>query len=180
MSALVTTDVAQDDGTWLVALHGDHDIATLAELRRETNHIWALCSVAIIDLSGVGFIDSGVIRWLLEARGNSRRQGRSPSASSRACPAPPRHGSSSCSACATCLPRTGRSTPPAPRRPPGTARSPGRRRTFGPTACGGSPEHADARSRRRPRAGGASVGARCGGTDTETDIASEIFVLEPA
>lgn len=66
MSALVTTDVDQDDGTWLVTLHGDHDIATLAELRRETNHIWALCSAAIIDLSGVGFIDSGVIRWLLE------------------------------------------------------------------------------------------------------------------
>jgi anti-anti-sigma regulatory factor len=66
MSALVTASTGTDDGTWLVTLHGDHDLATRSELVRETSAIWALCRVAIIDLSAAGFIDSGVIRWLLD------------------------------------------------------------------------------------------------------------------
>ena len=66
MSALVTTRTGHDDGTWLVTLHGDHDLATRPTLGGETNRIWARCRIAIIDLSHAAFIDSGVIRWLLD------------------------------------------------------------------------------------------------------------------
>jgi anti-anti-sigma regulatory factor len=66
MSAIVTTAELDDDGTWLITLRGDHDLATRAELARETGPVWALCRIAIIDLRDVGFIDSGVIRWLLD------------------------------------------------------------------------------------------------------------------
>jgi anti-anti-sigma regulatory factor len=54
------------DGTWLVSLHGDHDITTRAQLERETSPIWPVCKAAVIDLSDVAFADSGVIRWLLD------------------------------------------------------------------------------------------------------------------
>jgi hypothetical protein len=52
-------------GTWLVTLHGDHDLATRRLLDDQTRPIWPLCKVAVIDLSDTTFIDSGVIRWLL-------------------------------------------------------------------------------------------------------------------
>jgi ABC-type transporter Mla MlaB component len=66
MSARTLTATPCDRaGTWLVSLHGDHDLATRAELHRRTHAIWQACTVAIVDLSEVAFIDSGVIRWLL-------------------------------------------------------------------------------------------------------------------
>jgi anti-anti-sigma regulatory factor len=66
VSAVVTVTECDPDGTWLVSLHGDHDLATRAQLARETNAIWPVCKAAVIDLSDVVFIDSGVIRWLLD------------------------------------------------------------------------------------------------------------------
>jgi ABC-type transporter Mla MlaB component len=56
-----------DRGTWLVALHGDHDLASRAQLAQQTSAVWAVCRAAIVDLSEAGFIDSGVISWLLDA-----------------------------------------------------------------------------------------------------------------
>lgn len=55
------------NGTWLIALEGDHDLATRADLERQTSVIWPFCKVVVIDLSEATFIDSGVIRWLLSA-----------------------------------------------------------------------------------------------------------------
>jgi anti-anti-sigma regulatory factor len=55
------------DGTWLIALQGEHDLANRHRLEHETRSIWPLCKAAVIDLSGTTFIDSGVIRWLLRA-----------------------------------------------------------------------------------------------------------------
>ena len=54
-------------GTWLIALQGEHDLATRPALEQQTRAIWPLCKVAVIDLSDTTFIDSGVIRWLLSA-----------------------------------------------------------------------------------------------------------------
>jgi anti-anti-sigma regulatory factor len=54
-----------DRGTWLVALHGEHDLATMPLLDEQTRHVWARCTIAVIDLSEVTFVDSSVIHWLL-------------------------------------------------------------------------------------------------------------------
>jgi anti-anti-sigma regulatory factor len=62
----VTVTPCDSKGTWLVTLQGDHDLATRRLLEHQTRAIWPLCKVAVIDLSDVEFIDSGVIRWLLD------------------------------------------------------------------------------------------------------------------
>ena len=63
----VTCTPVDGKGTWLIALQGEHDLATRPRLERETRDIWPRCKVAVIDLSDTTFIDSGVIRWLLSA-----------------------------------------------------------------------------------------------------------------
>jgi anti-anti-sigma regulatory factor len=63
----VTCTPCDSNGTWLITLHGEHDLATRPVLERETRAVWPLCKVAIIDLSDTTFIDSGVVRWLLSA-----------------------------------------------------------------------------------------------------------------
>jgi ABC-type transporter Mla MlaB component len=62
----VTVTPYDADGTWLVTLHGDHDLSTRAALAAQTHAVWPVCRVAIIDLSDAGFVDSGLIRWLLD------------------------------------------------------------------------------------------------------------------
>jgi hypothetical protein len=61
----VTVTPCDSRGTWLVTLHGDHDLATRTNLELQTAGIWRFCKVVVIDLSDATFIDSGVIRWLL-------------------------------------------------------------------------------------------------------------------
>jgi len=62
----VTVTPCDAAGTWLVALHGDHDLASRVRIREQTRLVWPCCRHAIIDLTDVTFIDSGVIAWLLE------------------------------------------------------------------------------------------------------------------
>ena len=64
----VTVTPCDADGTWLVALHGDHDLASRVRIREQTGLVWRCCRHAIIDLTDVTFIDSGVIAWLLELK----------------------------------------------------------------------------------------------------------------
>jgi anti-anti-sigma regulatory factor len=52
-------------GTWLVALHGEHDLSTIPLLDEQTRHVWPQCTIAVIDLSEITFIDSSLIHWLL-------------------------------------------------------------------------------------------------------------------
>jgi anti-anti-sigma regulatory factor len=54
-----------DAGTWLVALRGEHDLSTIPLLEEQTRHVWPQCTVAVIDLSEVTFMDSTLIHWLL-------------------------------------------------------------------------------------------------------------------
>ena len=61
----VTVTPCDSKGTWLIMLHGEHDLATRLLLDHQTRPIWPLCKVAVIDLSEATFIDSGVIRWLM-------------------------------------------------------------------------------------------------------------------
>lgn len=53
-------------GTWLVALTGDHDVSTAEWLDQQTSPIWRSCKDVIIDLSEADFVDSSIIRWLLQ------------------------------------------------------------------------------------------------------------------
>jgi ABC-type transporter Mla MlaB component len=53
------------DGTWLVALYGEHDLTTIPLLARQTSHVWAHCKIAVVDLTDVTFVDTGVVSWLL-------------------------------------------------------------------------------------------------------------------
>jgi ABC-type transporter Mla MlaB component len=62
----VTVTPCDATGTWLVALYGDHDLASRVRIREQTDMVWRCCRHAIIDLTDVTFIDSGVIAWLLE------------------------------------------------------------------------------------------------------------------
>jgi ABC-type transporter Mla MlaB component len=52
-------------GTWLVELHGEHDLSTMPRLEQQTRHVWPHCTNAVIDLSEVTFTDSSLIDWLL-------------------------------------------------------------------------------------------------------------------
>lgn len=63
----VTCTPCDSRGTWLITLHGEHDLASRPRLERQTRDIWPLCKVAVVDLSEATFIDSGVIKWLISA-----------------------------------------------------------------------------------------------------------------
>jgi anti-anti-sigma regulatory factor len=62
----VTVTPCDANGTWLVTLQGDHDLATRSRLEHQTSMIWPFCKSVIVDFSEVEFIDSGVVRWLLD------------------------------------------------------------------------------------------------------------------
>ena len=75
MSAGTVTVTPYDSkGTWLVTLHGDHDLASRTILELQTGGIWRHCKVAVIDLSEATFVDSGVIRWLLSVDASSKQR----------------------------------------------------------------------------------------------------------
>jgi anti-anti-sigma factor len=61
-------DHVDRNGTWLIALEGEHDTFTVDQFDAQTAAIWPNCSRAIVDLSTATFIDSTVLSWLLHAR----------------------------------------------------------------------------------------------------------------
>lgn len=63
------------NGTWLIALAGEHDIATSPLVDARTFELWPSCSIAIVDLRYVTFIDSSVVNWLIRARRTLEAQG---------------------------------------------------------------------------------------------------------
>jgi anti-anti-sigma regulatory factor len=52
-------------GTWLVALKGEHDQSTALRLD-QIRSIWPFCKAVVVDLGDADFIDSSVIRWILQ------------------------------------------------------------------------------------------------------------------
>ncbi|MDX6476500.1 MAG: hypothetical protein QOH95_2011 [Gaiellaceae bacterium] len=60
-----TVTRCDERGTWLVELHGEHDLSTMPGLEQQTRHVWPHCTIAVIDLSEVTFTDSSLIAWLL-------------------------------------------------------------------------------------------------------------------
>jgi anti-anti-sigma factor len=57
-----------NEGTWLIAIEGEHDISTTPLLEQQMSSVWSRCTVAVVDLSEAAFIDSSMINWLLRTR----------------------------------------------------------------------------------------------------------------
>jgi len=55
------------DDRWVVALHGEHDLSTSDALTGRLNEIFAEGTSIVIDLSDAEFIDSTIIRVILNA-----------------------------------------------------------------------------------------------------------------
>jgi hypothetical protein len=64
----VTVTQLDRDGSWLVALKGEHDAFTVAMLEQHTAAVWTTCRVGIVDLTEATFIDAAVAGWLVRAR----------------------------------------------------------------------------------------------------------------
>jgi len=57
------------NGTWIIALDGEHDISTTPVLDEQISRLLPRCTVAVVDLSATTFIDASVIGWLVRTRG---------------------------------------------------------------------------------------------------------------
>jgi anti-anti-sigma factor len=64
----VTVTHHDGNGTWVIALAGEHDISTTPLIEQQTNSLWPGCSAAVVDLSDATFIDGSVVTWLLRTR----------------------------------------------------------------------------------------------------------------
>lgn len=53
---------------WIVGLHGEHDLSTVAHLRDELAALFAEATTLVVDLSDATFIDSSVVRELILAQ----------------------------------------------------------------------------------------------------------------
>ena len=71
----VTVTHCDNNGTWLIALEGEHDMATAPLLEQQTSGVWPRCNLAVVDLREATFIDCSTINWLLRTRGALTRSG---------------------------------------------------------------------------------------------------------
>jgi anti-anti-sigma factor len=60
-----STRVTNRDGIWVLALDGEHDLATLPMLERRMEQACASATSGVIDLTHATFIDCSVADWLL-------------------------------------------------------------------------------------------------------------------
>jgi anti-anti-sigma factor len=58
-----------ENGTWIIALEGEHDISTTSVLDAQISSLLSCCTRAVVDLSSTTFIDASVIGWLMRTRG---------------------------------------------------------------------------------------------------------------
>ena len=64
----ITVTPQDGNGTWLVELAGEHDISTAPLVEQLTSRVWPACTLAVVDLSEVTFIDCSVLNWLVRTR----------------------------------------------------------------------------------------------------------------
>jgi anti-anti-sigma factor len=60
---------------WLVELDGEHDVSTVADLRRAIHEIFATGSCLVVDVSGAVFVDSSVLGELIRASDQVKASG---------------------------------------------------------------------------------------------------------
>ena len=63
-----------NDGVAIIAVEGEHDISTVPSLRDELGAVIRKGTPLVIDLTGATFLDSSVLRALLEARQQAEKQ----------------------------------------------------------------------------------------------------------
>ena len=54
-----------ENGTWLIALDGEHDVFTAPVIATHTDGIWADCRMVVVDLTRATLIDCRIVAWLL-------------------------------------------------------------------------------------------------------------------
>ena len=59
--------IESHDGAWIVSLHGEHDLATVAAVREQLADARIADGVVVVDLTAATFIDSSVMSALFEA-----------------------------------------------------------------------------------------------------------------
>ena len=75
-----TVTVSDHDGigSWLVGLHGEHDLSTVSLLEDDTAGILDHCTRVVVDLSNASFIDCSVLNWLWRTQRMLEAAGRQP------------------------------------------------------------------------------------------------------
>jgi anti-sigma B factor antagonist len=68
-----TVELHKQDGAWVLALKGEHDLTTAPAVRRSLDEAFDSGSAVVIDLSGVEFMDSTVLAILVHGREEARR-----------------------------------------------------------------------------------------------------------
>ena len=68
-------ELDRNDGVVVVVLSGEHDVYTAPELRDKLESVIAESAPLVIDLTPTTFLDSSVLRVLLEARRNAEERG---------------------------------------------------------------------------------------------------------
>ena len=63
-----TIQVGRQEGVWVLALHGEHDISTTPSLRDELARVYESGSSVVVDLTDVEFMDSTVLQGILYGR----------------------------------------------------------------------------------------------------------------
>lgn len=61
------TETRRLDGTWIVALYGEHDLSNVARLYLELDAAVAAAAAVIVDLTDATFIDSTTLHALLRS-----------------------------------------------------------------------------------------------------------------
>lgn len=60
-----STRLIRQRDTWVLAVDGEHDVATVPGLEDQMERVVAHCTKLVVDLSSTTFIDSQVIGWLV-------------------------------------------------------------------------------------------------------------------
>jgi len=63
-----TIEVDRQQGVWVLALLGEHDVSTASSLRDELERAYGSGSSVVVDLTSVEFMDSSVLQGILYGR----------------------------------------------------------------------------------------------------------------
>jgi anti-anti-sigma factor len=69
-----TIDVSHDGHLWILAVRGEHDLATRPSLRHELDKVFDAGSRCIVDFTDAKFIDSTVLRALAYGQARAVQQ----------------------------------------------------------------------------------------------------------